>query len=69
MTESKIIINGKEVSYREAYDHWKASDTYKNAKCATRDRIFKTAIHGDGYGNHNPGGEVEHLAEAGIILK
>ena len=64
----KFLIEGWPVSCAEAEAHWLSSKTFENAAKKTRGRIWKTAVYGDQYGNHNPNGEIEHLEEAGIHL-
>lgn len=68
MFETKFFINGKKVDEAQAQIHWLKSNTYQRARCGYRDRVFKTAVYGDRYGNHNPNGELSHLKEAGITL-
>lgn len=69
MSETQIFINGKRSSLNSAQRHWLKSETYKNASSKTRDKILKIALLGDESGNHNPNGEIDHLAEAGITLR
>lgn len=64
-----FYVNGKKTTQRNAYSHWLASSTYRNANRITRGQIWGTAISGDESGNHNPHGEVNHLIEAGIELR
>ncbi len=68
MWETKLFIDGKRASLRKAQRRWLTSQTYKMANPRTRDQILKIALVGDENGNHNPSGEIEHLAEAGITL-
>lgn len=69
MSETRFFIDGKIVSRAYAVGYWYGSSTYRMANKKTRDSIFRIATNGDENGNHNPNGEVEHLAEAGILLK
>ena len=69
MFTTKFFIAGKQVSEAEARKHWLNSKTYENANRKTRDRIWRTVLHGDSSGNHDPHGEINHLNEAGITLK
>jgi hypothetical protein len=64
-----FFVNGKRVSQKQAFEHWLASKTYRNANRSTRQTIWGTALYGDESGNHNPHGEVNHLTEAGIELR
>jgi hypothetical protein len=64
-----FYVNGQRTTQKVAYAHWLASATYRDAKRGTRDSIWRTALHGDESGNHNPHGEVDHLREAGIELR
>lgn len=64
-----FYVNGRRTTAKDARAHWLASATYRNAKKGTRDQIWRTAIHGDVSGNHDPNGEVNHLREAGIELR
>ncbi len=61
-------IYGVRVDEKSALNHWINSETFKNARKSTRNKIWKTATRGDKYGNHNPAGEIEHLNEAGIEI-
>lgn len=64
-----FYVNGRRAKQKDAYSHWLKSATYRNARKYTRHAIWRTALHGDTNGNHNPHGEVDHLLEAGIELK
>lgn len=64
-----FYVNGRRTSKKDAFAHWLASETYRNANKGTRNEIWGTALYGDANGNHNPHGEVDHLREAGIELR
>lgn len=64
-----FYINERRVTQKVAYAHWLASATYRDANKQTRGEIWRTALHGNANGNHNPHGEVDHLREAGIELR
>lgn len=64
-----FYVNGRRATQKDAYAHWLASATYRNASNRTRGDIWRIALNGDASGNHNPHGEVNHLSEAGIGLR
>lgn len=68
MFKTKFFINGIQVTETEAKQHWLRSSTYAKANKKTRDSIWHVALRGNSDGNHNPGGEVNHLKEAGVTL-
>lgn len=65
----QFYVNGRLTKRKQAFAHWLASDTYRDASKATRGQIWRIAVQGDASGNHNPHGEVDHLREAGIELR
>ena len=69
MWETKFYINGKLAKIDDVTAHWIASETYDMINPRVRDDILETAINGNGYGNHNPNGEIEILSDAGITLE
>lgn len=66
--EHKLRVNGRRAPREEAYAHWLASATYRNANHRTRAGIWPTVMNGDANGNNDSHGEVNHLREAGIEI-
>lgn len=61
--DCEYFINERQVSRRQATQHWWSSSTYRNANARTRNGIFCDAEEGI-----NDNGELNHLREAGITI-